>query len=54
MARHERTMPITTRMTVTPTEPEEAEGPYQDHFFLILCENLAASAMVLDGTGNKG
>jgi hypothetical protein len=32
------------------TEPEEAEGAYQDHFFLVLCENLATSAMMGDDT----
>lgn len=30
------------------TEPEEAKGPYQDHFLLVLCENLATSAVVGD------
>ena len=28
------------------TEPEEAERAYQDHFLLILCENLATPAMM--------
>jgi hypothetical protein len=28
------------------TEPEEAERSYQDHFLLILCENLAIPAMM--------
>jgi hypothetical protein len=32
------------------TKPEETEGSYQDHLFLILCENLATSAMMGDGT----
>ena len=36
------------------TEPEEAEGPYQDHFFLVLCEKLAISAMMGDDTTRKG
>jgi hypothetical protein len=36
------------------TEPEEAESAYQDHFFLILCENLATSAMMGNDTTRKG
>jgi hypothetical protein len=28
------------------TEPEETERSYQDHFLLILCENLATPAMM--------
>jgi len=44
------TMPITSGRL---TEPEEAEGPYQYHLFLFLCENLAASTMVRNGAGEK-
>jgi hypothetical protein len=35
------------------TKPEKTKGPYQDHFFLILCENLAISTVVGDGTRKK-
>jgi hypothetical protein len=30
------------------TEPKETKSAYQDHFFLILCENLPVTAMVSD------
>jgi hypothetical protein len=36
------------------TEPEEAKGAYQDHLLLILCENLATSAMMGNNTRRKG
>lgn len=36
------------------TEPEEAERAYQDHFLLILCENLATPAMMGYDTRMKG
>jgi hypothetical protein len=35
------------------TEPEEAERAYQDHFLLILCENLATPAMMGYDAGMK-
>ncbi len=35
------------------TKPEEAESAYQDHFLLILCENLATPAMMGDDTKIK-
>jgi hypothetical protein len=30
------------------TEPKETKSAYQDHFFLILCENLPVPVMVRD------
>jgi hypothetical protein len=30
------------------TEPKETKSAYQNHFFLILCENLPVPAMVSD------
>jgi hypothetical protein len=47
---------FTSRKTKTDlglTEPEEAERAYQDHFLLILCENLAAPAMMGYDTSMK-
>ena len=35
------------------TKTEEAKCPYQDHFFLVLCENLATSTMVRNGARTK-
>jgi hypothetical protein len=32
------------------TKPEESKRAYQDHLLLILCENLATSAMMGDST----
>ncbi len=35
------------------TEPEETECAYQDHFLLILCEDLATPAMMGDDTRSR-
>src|SRR6266849_2467070 len=41
------------KLGVELTEPEEAERAYQDHFLLILCENLATPAMMGYDTKTK-
>jgi hypothetical protein len=50
MATYERCRWMSIRVL---TKPEEAKCPYQDHFFLVLCENLATSTMVGNGARTK-